>query len=139
MMDGLLSAIKTSSSLLASKFVHMLHMLCDSMGPRAAYTQICFTLSSKQGQPSDMDAAFATRMIYRMGVALLVSPRLLPLVAELTRLPMPDTPRGSDAEAGLEKWGGTLLDRLMRAFFHNAPAAISLALIAQVQCADPPK
>lgn len=78
-----------------------------------------------------------------MGLAMIVSPRLLPLVVEITQegddhaseqvmTAMEEAEGGARAEEGIEggRKGVKLLDRLLGAFFSSPPAAISLALIA---------
>jgi hypothetical protein len=52
-------------SLLASKFPHMLHMLCDSMGPKEACVQVCDALGVQASSPhrsaEPLDMAFSAR------------------------------------------------------------------------------
>jgi hypothetical protein len=86
-----------------------------------------------------------------MGLAVIVSPRLLPLALEIMRegdnsagqqtVAVKEGGGGCDGGAAGERagrgggggggGGERLLDRLLKAFFSSPPAAISLALIAQ--------
>ena len=83
-----------------------------------------------------------------MGLAVIVSPRLLPLALEIMRegddcagqqtVAVKEGGGGCDGGAAGERAGRggrgggvRLLERLLKAFFSSPPAAISLALIAQ--------